>query len=173
MDRLWRPWRMQYVSSADDDGNCIFCEHLAKEGEEATHVLYRARDVFVVLNAFPYNSGHVMIAPTRHIGELHDLTVSERGRLMEVTALAVDAIREALSAHGFNVGMNLGRVAGAGIPGHLHIHVVPRWGGDTNFMPVVGDTKVLPEMLDDTATRLRPFFSSLPTPGVGREEKND
>jgi ATP adenylyltransferase len=163
---------MQYVSSADADDGCIFCDHLAKDDHEATHVLFRGREVFVVLNAFPYNSGHVMIAPTRHIGELHDLTVSERGRLMEVTASAVDALREAMSAHGFNVGMNLGRVAGAGIPGHLHIHVVPRWGGDTNFMPVVGDTKVLPEMLDDTAAKLRPFFSSLPTSGVGGEEKN-
>jgi ATP adenylyltransferase len=115
----------------------------------------------VILNAFPYNSGHLMIAPRRHAGDLHELSAEERGELMELTSSAVGIVRDALSAHGFNVGMNLGRVAGAGIPGHLHVHVVPRWGGDTNFMPVVGDTKVLPEMIAETDDKLRPLFARL------------
>jgi ATP adenylyltransferase len=154
MERLWRPWRMQYVSTASDDDECVFCARLAEDD-----ILYRNELVFVILNAFPYNTGHLMVAPLRHVGELHELDGSERAGLMEVTSAAVDILREAMGAHGFNVGMNLGRVAGAGIPGHLHVHVVPRWGGDTNFMPVVGDAKVLPEMLEDTDAKLRPAFA--------------
>lgn len=150
---------MQYVSTsgADDDGGCIFCDHLAK-GEE---VLYLGDTAFVLLNAFPYNTGHLMIAPQRHVGELGDLSGDERHELMDLSAESVRIVREAMAAHGFNVGMNLGDVAGAGIPGHLHIHVVPRWGGDTNFMTTVGETKVLPEMLAETAAKLKPLFDSL------------
>jgi ATP adenylyltransferase len=149
---------MQYVStSGDDTAACIFCDHLAK-GDE---VLYRGDTTFVLLNAFPYNTGHLMVAPQRHVGELGDLTGEERHELMDVAAEAVRVVREAMGAHGFNVGMNLGNVAGAGIPGHLHVHVVPRWGGDTNFMTTVGETKVLPEMLADTAAKLRPLFDDL------------
>jgi ATP adenylyltransferase len=154
---------MQYVSSAtgDDDG-CIFCE--AKEpgdGELGSHVLHRGPSAFVILNAYPYNTGHLMIAPNRHVADLDGLEKHERADLMELTSLATSFIREAMSPHGFNVGMNLGRVAGAGIPGHLHVHVVPRWGGDTNFMPVVGNTRVLPEMIADTDAKLRPLFARL------------
>jgi ATP adenylyltransferase len=168
---------MEYVGSADDsDDGCVFCDQLQLNDDVKAGILHRGKDVFVILNAFPYNSGHLMIAPVRHIGELHELSVGERSELMEMTSAAIDVLRDALSAHGFNVGMNLGRVAGAGIPGHLHLHVVPRWGGDTNFMPVIGDTKVLPEMLADTANKLRPrfkaFFSELPTSDVGGAEKN-
>jgi ATP adenylyltransferase len=152
---------MQYINSASDDDECIFCKYLAAEDDNESHILHRGATAFVILNAFPYNSGHVMIAPHRHAGELHDLRAEERSELMELTSSAVDILREALAAHGFNVGMNLGRVAGAGIPGHLHVHVVPRWGGDTNFMPVVGETKVLPEMLAETDAKLRPLFSRL------------
>jgi ATP adenylyltransferase len=158
IDRLWRPWRMQYVSTAGEDEGCIFCDHLADD-DEAANVLYRGGLVFVVLNAFPYNSGHLMVAPNRHVGELAGLTGDERHDLMDVTSKAVAVVGEAMTPQGFNVGMNLGRVAGAGIPGHLHVHVVPRWGGDTNFMPVVGETKVLPEMIADTYAKLRPGFA--------------
>jgi ATP adenylyltransferase len=115
--------------------------------------------VFVILNAFPYNTGHLMVAPVRHVGELHDLESSELSALMQLTSRSVDIVKEAMDPDGFNVGMNLGAVAGAGVPGHLHVHVVPRWGGDTNFMTVVGETKVLPEMIADTDARLRPLFA--------------
>lgn len=153
---------MQYINSATgDDDECIFCKYLAARDDNESHILHRGATAFVILNAFPYNSGHVMIAPQRHAGELHDLRAEERSELMELTSSAVDILREALAAHGFNVGMNLGRVAGAGIPGHLHVHVVPRWGGDTNFMPVVGETNVLPEMIAETDAKLRPLFSRL------------
>ncbi len=148
---------MQYVSASGDDGGCIFCDHLAA-GDE---VLYRGPTSFVILNAFPYNTGHLMIAPQRHVGEMGELTADERHELMDVAAESVRIVGEAMGAHGFNLGMNLGNVAGAGIPGHLHVHVVPRWGGDTNFMTTVGETKVLPEMLAETAAKLRPLFEQV------------
>ncbi|MGH2819985.1 MAG: HIT family protein [Actinomycetota bacterium] len=165
MERLWSPWRSEYVGSAGEGDECIFCSGLERGADEDSGILYRAARSFVLLNAFPYNSGHVMVAPTRHVGELHDMTEEERGELMDVTTTTIEVIRRGMNPHGFNVGMNLGRVAGAGIPGHLHMHVVPRWGGDTNFMPVVGETKVLPEMLSDTDAKLRPLFAELADPG--------
>ena len=142
------------MGSAGREEGCIFCGHLADD----EGILYRASYTFVLLNAFPYNSGHLMVAPLRHVGEPDQLEPHERHELMEVTFLSVEVLREAMEPDGYNVGMNLGRVAGAGVPGHLHVHVVPRWGGDTNFMPVVGETKVLPEMLADTDAKLRPIF---------------
>ncbi len=148
---------MAYVGSSDAAGECVFCDHLAK-GDD---VLYKGPTAFVLLNAFPYNTGHLMVAPHRHAGELADLDEAERHELMDLSAESVRIVREAMGAHGFNMGMNLGSVAGAGIPGHLHMHVVPRWGGDTNFMTTVGGTKVLPEMLADTAAKLRPLFDRL------------
>ena len=150
---------MTYVSNTGgDDDECVFCAHLAEDDDEATHILHRGERSFVILNAFPYNTGHLMIAPLRHVGELTELTDQERDEVMSLTSRSVSLIREVMGAHGFNVGMNLGQVAGAGIPGHLHMHVVPRWGGDTNFMPVVAKTKVLPEMIAETDAKLRPLF---------------
>ena len=158
MDRLWSPWRMEYVGSAGEGEGCIFCDALESGDDEGAGILHRGPGTFTILNAFPYNTGHLMIAPVRHVGDLSDLDDDERTEIMTATAKAVDVIRDALSAHGFNIGMNLGRVAGAGIPGHLHVHVVPRWGGDTNFMPVLTQTKVLPELLDETYAKLQPLF---------------
>ena len=136
MDRLWTPWRSEYVSQAgDDDDRCFLCD------PENELVVYRTELSLVVLNKFPYNTGHLMIAPRRHVGDLWDLNSDERHDLFDSTAHSVEVVRDVMSPHGFNTGMNLGRVAGAGIPGHLHMHVVPRWGGDTNFMPVTGDTR--------------------------------
>ena len=151
---------MEYVSKADESSDgCIFCAALDGHDDELTHVIHRAADGFVLLNAFPYNTGHVMVAPTRHVGELTELSAGERTVLMDLVIEATDVITGAMSPDGFNVGINLGRVAGAGVPGHVHVHVVPRWGGDTNYMPVTGQTKVLPEMLADTAAKLRPGFA--------------
>ncbi|MEA2453658.1 MAG: adenylyltransferase [Actinomycetota bacterium] len=155
---------MAYMSSdsfGTDGGEdtCFLCAHGTADDDEAAHVVYRGRDSFVVLNAYPYNTGHVMIAPKRHVGDLSSLGENERAELMELITRATVVIKEVMGAQGFNVGINQGQAAGAGVPGHLHVHVVPRWGGDTNFMPVVGETKVLPEMLADTYAKLRPAFS--------------
>lgn len=147
---------MQYVSTAEPSGECIFCaEFTAEPGKP----LYRTSLTVVMLNAFPYNTGHVMVAPGRHVAVLNELTQDERHDLIEVTNLATTVIGGALKPDGFNVGMNLGTIAGAGIPGHAHVHVVPRWEGDTNFMPVVAETKVLPEMLATTESKLKPLFA--------------
>jgi len=159
MERLWTPWRMEYIRSAVEQEGCIFCDLPARGDDEANHVLARSERGFVILNAFPYNPGHLMVAPFRHIGdpeELGDDEILDLGRLLQV---ALRTLREEMSPHGFNVGMNLGQVAGAGIPDHLHWHVVPRWSGDSNFMPVVGQTKVLPELLEETYRRLAPRFA--------------
>ena len=145
------------MSSAGSDDGCIFCEHLS----DGDGVLLRRDRTFVLLNAFPYNSGHLMVAPQRHVGDPAGLEGAESHELIDVTFLAVEVLRRAMDPHGFNMGINLGEVAGAGVPGHLHVHIVPRWGGDTNFMPVVGETKVLPELLAETESKLRPLFEEM------------
>jgi ATP adenylyltransferase len=160
MDRLWTPWRMEYIKSAgaEGQGGCIFCELPAKGDDEAVYILARTDRSFAILNAYPYNPGHIMVAPFRHTGELESL---EEAELLETGGLlqrAIRALRDVMQPQGFNMGMNLGRIAGAGLPNHLHWHVVPRWDGDTNFMPVLGQTKVLPELLEETYAKLRPGF---------------
>jgi ATP adenylyltransferase len=151
---------MEYIRSAvaEEPEGCFFCEALAKREDETTFVLARGGQAFVILNTYPYNPGHLMVATNRHAGELEELTPEEMADAGALLQRSVHALRESSSPDGFNVGMNLGRVAGAGIPGHLHWHVVPRWNGDTNFMPVVGETKVMPELLAETYRRLRPFY---------------
>jgi ATP adenylyltransferase len=144
----------------EEDGGCIFCE-LRGRNEEL--VLFRGRLCFVILNLYPYNNGHVMVVPRRHISELKATTADERAELMALVRHAEMALGEGYRPHGINVGMNLGRPAGAGVLDHLHIHLVPRWNGDTSFMGVVGNTRVLPEDLSQTAERLRPIFERLAT----------
>jgi ATP adenylyltransferase len=155
-ERLWTPWRMEYIKSTgrDDQPECIFCELPARDDDEKNLILARSEQAFVILNAFPYNAGHLMVAPFRHVGELEDVSVEELGDLDALLQRSIRALKEEYQPHGFNIGMNLGRVAGAGIPDHVHWHVVPRWNGDTNFMPVVGQTKVLPELLGESFQRL-------------------
>jgi len=160
VDRLWSPWRLEYVSSTGEAHGCVFCE-AQTGGEGAALVLYRARHAFVILNLFPYNSGHLMVVPNRHIATLASATHDERCELMDLTRVAEQALTEVYRPQGLNVGMNLGRSAGAGIVDHMHVHVVPRWNGDTNFMTVVGDTRVLPEDIGETARRLREAFGRL------------
>jgi ATP adenylyltransferase len=163
VERLWTPWRRAYLesaSSASDSTECFLCAHAADtEHDRENLVLFRAASVFVLLNLYPYNSGHLMVAPYAHTGDLPGLDASVASELMHVTQRAVDALRRVYTPDGFNVGMNLGKSAGAGVPDHLHVHVVPRWNGDTNFMPVVGETKVLPESLAQTYARLERAFS--------------
>lgn len=161
MDRLWSPWRMEYLEAArgDEADGCVFCELLASDDAEGARVLARDELAFVALAKYPYNPGHLLILPTRHTGELEDLSSPETAAISVMLQRSLRALRETAEPHGFNVGLNLGSVAGAGIPGHLHWHVVPRWGGDTNFMPVVGHTRVLPELLSETYAKLAPRFA--------------
>ncbi|WP_344862503.1 HIT domain-containing protein [Planomonospora alba] len=158
-ERLWTPHRMAYIKgenkptgSGPEDG-CPFCE-IPKLGDEDGLIVARGEAVYAVLNLYPYNSGHLLVCPYRHISDYTDLTAAETAEFSDFTRRALAALRKASGAQGFNVGMNLGGVAGAGIAAHLHQHVVPRWGGDTNFMPVVGQTKVLPQLLRDTRSLL-------------------
>ena len=154
---------MAYIQAAkeqgEDDG-CIFCDLPAEGDDERTKILVRGERAFVILNSFPYNPGHLMVAPFRHVGDFGAIETDEFAEVDGLLTRSVRALEEEMEPHGFNLGMNLGRVAGAGIPGHLHWHVVPRWNGDTNFMPVVGQTRVLPELLDETYARLLPRLES-------------
>jgi ATP adenylyltransferase len=158
VDRLWSPWRMEYIESArgDDDGGCPFCAIV--ETDDRTRILARTTLAFVTLAKYPYNPGHLLILPTRHTGDAEDLSAEENTEISTLLQRSLRALRVTADPGGFNVGLNLGRTAGAGIPEHLHWHVVPRWGGDTNFMPVTGGTRVLPELLEDTFAKLRPAF---------------
>lgn len=155
---------MAYIQAAkeqgEDDG-CIFCDLPTEGDDERTKILIRGERSFVILNSFPYNPGHLMVAPFRHVGDLGAIEIDEFAEVDALLTRSVRALEEEMEPHGFNLGMNLGRVAGAGIPGHLHWHVVPRWNGDTNFMPVVGQTRVLPELLDETYARLLPRLKSV------------
>jgi ATP adenylyltransferase len=151
---LWAPWRLAYVQQAHEQEGCVFCrEALGELGGESL-LVHRGEAAIVILNRFPYSSGHLMVAPARHVGELQELTDDEALELHRLTAKALAALRDAYRPDAFNVGWNLGTIAGGSISGHLHEHVVPRWEGDTNFMPVLADVKVLPEHLDATRERL-------------------
>jgi ATP adenylyltransferase len=160
VERLWSPWRLKYVTSTGEPCACVFCEALTNP-DAAKLVLHRGRTAFVILNLFPYNSGHLMVVPNRHIAALSAATPDELNELMDLTRLSEQALSEVYKPQGLNVGMNLGRAAGAGIVDHMHVHVVPRWNGDTNFMTVVGDARVLPEDLEQAAERLRPAFARI------------
>jgi ATP adenylyltransferase len=148
-ERLYTPHRMAYIKGEAKSDDCPFCVIPAMSDEDGL-IVARGDTSYAVLNLFPYNSGHLMLVPFRHISGYEELTVEEANEIASLTQHAIRAVRHASGAHGFNVGMNLGTVAGAGIAAHLHQHVVPRWGGDTNFMPVVGQTKVLPQLLPET-----------------------
>jgi ATP adenylyltransferase len=157
MERLWAPWRMEYIGSAREgkDEGCLFCEKPKEGDDEKALIVARSGKSFAILNRYPYNSGHLMIAPLRHVGELEKLENDQSLDMQQLLQRCIKALKEAMQPEGFNIGMNLGTVAGAGIPDHLHWHVVPRWTGDTNFMPVIGGTKVLPELLGETYSKLR------------------
>jgi ATP adenylyltransferase len=149
---IWAPWRMAYIEGLGGTGkDCFLCHNFAHpDGDAENHVLWRGQDTLVVLNRFPYNSGHVLIAPARHVAEFEDVPENTLARLMGLVRDTKLALQEAMRPQGFNIGINLGHCAGAGLPGHLHIHVVPRWVGDTNFMPVLDAIKVIPQSLDET-----------------------
>lgn len=154
MDILYAPWRMAYIREKRRDEGCVFCK--AARAEDL--VVWEAKRVVVWMNAFPYVSGHLMVVPRRHVGQIERLTKAERMEIFHGVDVCIRALKEAMEPHGFNIGMNLGRAAGAGVEDHLHVHVVPRWGGDTNFMGVIGGTRVIPEDVPATCRLLRPYF---------------
>jgi ATP adenylyltransferase len=158
---LWAPWRIEYITGPKDE-RCIFCAGASPDAEGAERVIERGDRCFTMLNAFPYAPGHVMVAPLRHVAELDGLADDELLEMMQLARRAISALRTAMSPDGFNVGLNLGTVAGAGIADHLHLHVVPRWQGDTNFMPVLADTHVIPQALDATHDVLLDALRSVP-----------
>lgn len=159
-DLLWAPWRMQYITREGEPG-CLFCRTGRPGGDDGeNYVLWRGRLAFVILNRFPYTNGHMMVAPFRHEGVLANLGAAEAAEVLALAGQCTKVLQAASRAEGFNVGFNLGKVAGAGIEDHLHLHVVPRWAGDTNFLPVIGDTRVVPEYLQATFQKLVPYFQA-------------
>jgi ATP adenylyltransferase len=162
MEVLWAPWRMEFIKDLRDkykDG-CLFCS-LAKATAEEDLVLYKGKHSYVVMNRYPYNVGHVMIVPLKHTADLLELDDKARAEILKLAGEVKKIIKAEMNAEGFNMGLNFGKVAGAGIEHHLHLHVVPRWNGDTNFFPIFGKTKSMPEYLSDTYKRLKPYFDKI------------
>ncbi|BAF58976.1 diadenosine tetraphosphate hydrolase and other HIT family hydrolases [Pelotomaculum thermopropionicum SI] len=159
MKQIWAPWRSVYIGG-NHGGKCFFCEKLESDRDEDNLVLLRGNSAFVIMNLYPYNNGHLLIAPNRHTGEIEDLTGEEMMEIFKMTQKMIKALRS-FNPEGFNVGANVGRVAGAGVPGHFHVHVVPRWSGDTNFMPVLGNVKVVSESLEITYKKLKEALEKL------------
>ena len=158
--RIWAPWRLAYVKDAskDKESECIFCAALAEDDDEANLIVHRGERSFVILNLFPYTNGHLMVAPYEHIGALQEMPAGTLAELMSLAQESMRHLEEIYSPHGYNVGFNQGRVAGAGVEHHIHMHVVPRWGGDTNFMPVLADTKVMPQSIEQSYEALKGAF---------------
>jgi ATP adenylyltransferase len=159
MKQLWAPWRLAFIENADHGGACIFCEKPALEQDEKTYILWRGRHAFVLMNIYPYNNAHLLIAPYRHIAGIEELPKPILLDMMLLVQRAIRAVRLAYAPEGFNIGINQGRVAGAGIEHHIHLHIVPRWEADTNFMPLLGETRVLPEHLRASFIRLKAAFA--------------
>jgi ATP adenylyltransferase len=157
MKRIWAPWRIQYIRSSVQNG-CIFCEKPKENEDKKNMILFHGDYNFVIMNAFPYNPGHLMVVPFRHLGRLEDMKAAERNEHYAIVSQAVGILRELTHTDNFNIGMNLGRVAGAGIADHVHTHIVPRWNGDNNFMPVIGETRVISESMADIYKRLKAKF---------------
>lgn len=155
---LWAPWRLQYIKSGESK-ECIFCAKLESRDDRDDLVLFRGKTCFVVMNLYPYNTGHLMVAPYRHVPDLEGLNQDELYELMELMRESMNILKRVLNPEGFNVGANIGRIAGAGVEGHLHFHIIPRWAGDTSFITIVGETRVIPELLTDTYDKLVVHFS--------------
>ncbi len=147
MDTIWAPWRMKYILGEKTDG-CFICDIVASDEDRKNQMVKRGKFCVVLINRYPYNNGHLLVAPFRHVPSLNEMTPEERSEMMELTVEATNIISATMNADGFNIGLNIGAVAGAGLKDHVHQHIVPRWNGDTNFMPVIGDTKVIPQALD-------------------------
>lgn len=151
---------MKYISKADSE-ECIFCKKANEQKDEKNMILFRGKNVFVIMNIYPYNPGHIMIAPYRHTGDINNLSDEEIYEMMKLTQISIDIIEKKMNPQGYNVGINIGRIAGAGFEHHIHIHIVPRWNGDTNFMPIIGETKVIPVSLEETYKNLKDGFDGV------------
>jgi len=160
LKRIWAPWRMKYILDDKTQG-CAFCQALQAGDDKAKYIVYRGEKAFIILNTFPYTNGHLMVVPYTHTGDFVELDGQTLADMMRLTQKALQAMRQVMSPHGFNVGLNLGQAAGAGIQDHVHIHIVPRWQNDTNFMPVLADVRVLPESLEDTYEKLQAALHKL------------
>lgn len=164
MQHLWTPWRYEYVSGLTEDScGCVLCDAIADgpSGDEAGLVLFRAEHNFVIINKYPYTSGHVMVAPYEHVADLLDLTPAQRDETLRLAQACESILKESYSPHGFNIGLNIGKAAGAGVIDHLHLHIVPRWLGDASFMSATAETRIVPETPEGTFSRLRPLFDQL------------
>ncbi len=164
MDRLWAPWRSKYIESFSNENpnekkECLFCEKANSTDDEKNLILLRGEHCYIIMNLFPYNSGHIMVVPYKHTPNFPDLSNDEMLDIMKLIKKGISALEIALKPHGFNIGANLGRVSGAGVAEHLHFHIVPRWNGDTNFMPVISETKVISELLSDTYRKIKDALS--------------
>lgn len=168
MRHLWAPWRMDYILKPKEKG-CIFCIRSKGREDRENLVLYRGKHAFVMMNKYPYNSGHLMVVPLRHCIDLESLSLPESKELFGLLKASMKVLKTSLLPHGFNIGVNIGKVGGAG-EDHLHFHIVPRWAGDTNFMPVLGETKIVPDSLDHTYRRLHSAFVGLLKKGMKRKE---
>ena len=158
-ERLWAPWRLEYIQGEKPD-ECIFCARPEAGDDRANLVLHRGERCFAMLNAYPYSNGHLMVAPYEHVPSIEDLDAATAGEVMALAQESIGALREAYGPDGFNLGINQGKIAGAGVEDHVHLHVVPRWGGDTNFMPVIASTRVLPQRLEESYDSLKGLFGA-------------
>ncbi len=161
MKKIFAPWRGEYIRTSINESGCIFCDKPKENRDRENLILYKDNHIFVIMNKFPYNSGHLMVVPIRHTNDMKDLSDEEMLKLMRYTDYSIRILKDKYSAQGINIGMNLGRVAGAGVDQHLHIHIVPRYNGDTNFMPILAETKIISEHLDRTFDELLPEFNKL------------
>ena len=157
---LWAPWRIEYIENTTESTECIFCDKPKDKDDKKNLIVYRGKLGFVIMNRFPYNNGHLMVVPYQHTSEISSLSSEERIELFNLLEISVNVLRKVMKPQGFNIGMNLGSLAGAGIADHLHFHIVPRWGGDTNFMPVIAHTKVISEGLEQTWEKLKREFDN-------------
>lgn len=157
LDILWAPWRMEYILGEKESG-CIFCTRINQDSDKENLILLRGGNNFVIMNKYPYNNGHLMVVPNRHTSEFDSLSDPEKLEMMNLVSKSMNVLKKTVNPDGFNVGMNIGKIAGAGIDDHLHFHIVPRWAADTNFMPVVGHTKIISEDLGETWERLKEVF---------------
>ncbi len=157
MEQIWAPWRMKYILM-DKSKGCFLCQNLKQNDDAANYILYRGSKNFVIMNLYPYNPGHLMIAPCRHVASLEEMTKEELHEHSEIVSRSIKVLRQAFDPQGFNIGVNIGKVAGVGLEGHVHTHIVPRWQGDTNFMPVISDTMVVSEALGETYKKLEGKF---------------
>ena len=160
MDTLWAPWRIEYITQPKEPG-CIFCTKPVEQQDDKNFIVHRSKTSFIIMNFYPYNNGHLMVVPFRHTADIAGLTSDEKLEMMDLLAMSKQALKQTMSPHGFNIGMNLGEVAGAGVKNHLHFHIVPRWNGDTNFMPIFGHTKVVSEGLAETWEKLKMAFDDI------------